>query len=434
MRRRPAVRETWERPPILIKQTKETTARFAADQQPLGAEADGSPPLPPDNPNPLPNPRVKGEYLSQEMNKVSSILSIVAGTAISGPAFAAPGDITYVRPIGNQYSEGWGYAVNDRGDVAGLNVNQGTGLQHGFKYVDGATHDLQYATMKGTWGYGINNAGTVVGHAALPSGRRHAFKNTGSTIVDLGTLGGTSSTAYDINDNGVVVGFSSTGTQSHAFRHDGSGMADLGTLGGTFSRAYAINDAGTIVGYSSVSGDGASRAFRYDDAGMVDLGIGGQNSEARGINASGVIVGNRDSRAFRLDGTTFTDLGTFDGKNYSFAYDVNDGGAVVGYASFTLPTGTNSYKAALWKSDNTIVDLDAWLNATNPAAGSKWRLVDATSISDTGLITGYGFYVEAPGVERTAAYVLDASSLVPEPNCLWLAAAVLLVRRRKRPD
>ena len=57
------------------------------------------------------------------------------------------------------------------------------------------------------------------------------------------TLGGTFSGARAINDNGVVVGQSSTGSQSHAFAYESGQMTDLGTLGGSSSSAAAINAA-----------------------------------------------------------------------------------------------------------------------------------------------------------------------------------------------
>jgi probable HAF family extracellular repeat protein len=80
-------------------------------------------------------------------------------------------------------------------------------------------------------------------------------------IQDLGTLGGefSESQATGINDSGVVVGWSETvNFQRHAFVWTAdSGMQDLGTLGGSSSTAIAINNAGVIVGTSdTATGEG----------------------------------------------------------------------------------------------------------------------------------------------------------------------------------
>src|SRR5438093_11071320 len=60
-------------------------------------------------------------------------------------------------------------------------------------------------------------------------------------IADLGTLGGSGSTAYGINASGQVVGLANVNNDGgvHAFLHDATGMHDLGTLGRRHRYAYA---------------------------------------------------------------------------------------------------------------------------------------------------------------------------------------------------
>ena len=87
--------------------------------------------------------------------------------------------------------------------------------------------------------FAINNNGQVVGDSDFPGQR--AFLWTVSTgMIDLGTLGGTISSARGINDSGQVAGFSNDASgKTRAFLWtDRTGMTDLGTLGGPLSLAF----------------------------------------------------------------------------------------------------------------------------------------------------------------------------------------------------
>ncbi len=200
------------------------------------------------------------------------------------------------------------------------------------------------------------------------------------TQVDLGTLGGSSCSAYGINDAGQVVGrsynadnlpraflvtpeYDNDGNPVVWFLDDGQGnnalMIDIGALDGDWAGlAFGVNDSGQVVGTSRgrVDGKDRSRAFVWEDlngngvsdgAEMIDLGtLGGDFSEAKSINNLGQVVGwatgdeFAGSRAFLwedLDGNgqsdpgEMIDLGTLGGTS-SEAKFINDSGQVVGSA------------------------------------------------------------------------------------------------------
>jgi probable HAF family extracellular repeat protein len=120
-------------------------------------------------------------------------------------------------------------------------------------------------------------------------------------LVDLGTLGGATSWAKDIDASGRVVGQAETGgdgagcggeaTGDHAFIWADGRMTDLGTLGGANSAAAAIAASGQIVGWAETA-SGAQHAALWDHGSATDLGtLGGTNSAATAVNAEGQVVG-----------------------------------------------------------------------------------------------------------------------------------------------
>jgi len=125
--------------------------------------------------------------------------------------------------------------------------------------------------------------------------------------MGMGGMGASGGQAWFVNELGNTAGQAQMpGGDYHAYMTRSSGMmgrmtVDLGTLGGTNSVAYSLNNAGTVVGMAQMA-DGTPHAF------MATSGMGGtvtmtdlnnlvpSNSgwvlmEARGINASGRIIG-----------------------------------------------------------------------------------------------------------------------------------------------
>ena len=115
--------------------------------------------------------------------------------------------------------------------------------------------------------YAVNAVGHIAGDMSLSagSGLKRAFLYTGQGLEDLGTLGGTTSTAYDLNSSDQVVGTSTDSSGvTHGFLWQNGGMTDLNLLlpvgsGWVLQRASAINNRGDIVGSGTL--DGRFHAF-----------------------------------------------------------------------------------------------------------------------------------------------------------------------------
>jgi probable HAF family extracellular repeat protein len=236
------------------------------------------------------------------------------------------------------------------------------------------------------------------------------------TITDLGTLGGSSTTAYGVNNLGQVVGTSETAqAASHAFLWEAGQMTDLSLPEGGKARsssAYGINDAGQIAGnylypdrdtagffyaggvasmlsqvphgkvmainnVGQIAGDLArsngapSQAFLWNAGTVIELGsLGGSGAQARAINDSGQVAGfanledNSAIHAFLYSGAGLSDLGTLGGRN-SMAYAINRTGQVAGASQ----TSGNGAQHAFLYSAGVMTDLGTLGGAESEAQG-----------------------------------------------------------------
>jgi probable HAF family extracellular repeat protein len=136
----------------------------------------------------------------------------------------------------------------------------------------------------------VNDTGHVVGRVFVSAyGPPHALVWTPSRgALDLAP--GRESQAYDVNNLGQVVGYvggirgecnslsacrGSGPNDPHAVIWSArEGLVELGTLGGTSSAAFKVNDAGQVFGVSEISvGSRTLHAFVWTpEDGMVDLG------------------------------------------------------------------------------------------------------------------------------------------------------------------
>jgi probable HAF family extracellular repeat protein len=389
--------------------------------------------------------------------------------AVSAPRSVSAQVIYTVTDLGSFGRTSNALAVNIAGQVTGSSFypdlpNGQSGPVHAYRTApNGRISDpgTDLGTLPGgnsqSYGYGINAAGQVTGSSETViggTGTIHAFRTTGTGLVsdpgtDLGVIGGPTpgtSLAFAINTTGQVAGWSSTATStSHAFRSTPTGqpvsLTDLGVFpGGAESFGMAINDSGQVAGYSEYAlgssvNPAPTRAFRTTAVGVLtdpgaDLGtLGGSQSRAFGINASGQVIG-RSFTAFDVAQHAFrstpngqpvslTDLGTLGGTN-SEALAINSFGVVVGDSS--VAPGFTTTAAFIY--DTQMRDLNSFL-----PPNSGWFLSFATGINDLGQITALGT------LNGQGHALLLTPMAVPEPAALLLtsaAAAAFACRRWRR--
>jgi probable HAF family extracellular repeat protein len=249
------------------------------------------------------------------INNVGEITGYSAATPAAGfPRHAFLYSNGVMTDLGSLGQESFGQAINNNSHITGY-YTLGDETLRAFFYSNGTMTDL--GALPGdtdSQGLALNDTGDVVGRSYRLGENSHAFLYSHGIMTDLGSLGGQRSTATAINNARQVVGTSGTGLpaaytdyrggfeiildETHAFLYSGTTMTDLGTLGGYVSKANAINDLGLVVGESEIMlGDQRAHAFLYSDGTMLDLNTlidpasGWVLARATDINNLGQIVG-----------------------------------------------------------------------------------------------------------------------------------------------
>jgi probable HAF family extracellular repeat protein len=292
---------------------------------------------------------------------------------VTAPSLALIGavrtDIFPTVPPGEFQPTGVAIGLNAAGQVTGSAVL--SSLQNDFKafrWSSGTGANLITGCCTTMWGNDINDAGVVVGTANvnIATGNR-GFVAAGSSPTLLSLLPGTdpeqSAGAVAINNVGQVVGTSNTTTATqHAVLWSALGVIqDLGTLGGSNSRAIDINASGQVIGASQIAGNAATHFFLWSaGGGMVDLNttVNAEITNVVEINDAGQIIGTYKTggpRAFLYTpGSGLRDLGTL-GGSWSVPTGLDNRGDVVGLSGIADP----AKHAFLWTAANGMEDITA---------------------------------------------------------------------------
>ena len=237
------------------------------------------------------------------------------------------------------------FGINPAGRTAG-SVTPGE-FPRAVVWPDAGDAPIELPMLDGTnWSraFGINARGQIVGQAQdrPVSGPVQVFAVFWASVDDVPVELADGTLAVAVNDVGQIAGTLRTGTgELHAaFWPDSmNDPIDLGTLGGASSSTADMNDSGQLVGRAR-DADGALRAAFWAGPGVtpIDLGApaGALGASANGINERGWIAGWAETEAGERHACVWmsasgppTDLGTF-GSSISFARGLNARGQIVG--------------------------------------------------------------------------------------------------------
>ena len=183
---------------------------------------------------------------------------------------------------------GCAHGINNRGQATGYAYFGANPMPEAFVYENGVLRSVGalpgYSNQPYAIGYGINNAGTIVGESKAEA-----------MIYENGEMRGfgrrSAHVAEQINDLGDIIGTLATPRNTHGgFLFRANQMEVIpGFEADTDVRPAALNSRGQVVGYTTILG--IPHAFLYENGAISDVLAGRcEYSSAADINDAGDIL------------------------------------------------------------------------------------------------------------------------------------------------
>jgi probable HAF family extracellular repeat protein len=190
------------------------------------------------------------------------------------------------------------FDINEAGVVVGLDlVVPGRDGRAAFVYDPAVGHPVPLPELPGSThseAWGLNDAGQAVGSVNVAGGSIPVVWDLAAgTVTDLRP---TTQLAFaaDIGDDGTIVG----ATPDYRAAIWSPGAAEATPITPVQAIAITISDGGTVVGHTPYA---PQQAFRWSaTTGLEWLGTPGEQTQARGVNDRGHVVGSAGDKAVFL--------------------------------------------------------------------------------------------------------------------------------------
>jgi probable HAF family extracellular repeat protein len=183
-----------------------------------------------------------------------------------------------------------GQGINTGGDIVG-HVRE-SGVDRGFLKI-GSSFTFIDVPGRATYPFGINDARQISGTFLDGASQPHAFLYSGGSFAIIDVPGSMFTDGYGVNNAGHIVGAFNDGNTYHGFIYNGGTFTTIDVPDSTYTSAFGINGAGEIVGnFYTAPTSAQAHGFVYSGGTFTTIDPPGSfYTEPRAINAAGQIVG-----------------------------------------------------------------------------------------------------------------------------------------------